>query len=108
MLLDKDSHIVWRKDGSDVQPDKEVARVIWIWDGIQEQVSSWQLLLNISLLARQNPGFTGLLPSIGDQAIMTVQDRDSTYTNALVTVPEPTTIMLLGLGALSLIRKRKA
>ena len=104
MLLDKDSHIAW--DGGS-QLDKEFARVIWLWDGVEEEVSSWQLLLNVSLMARQNPTYTGLLPSPGDLAIMTVQERDSSYTNALVSTPEPATMSLLALGGLALLKRRR-
>ena len=102
LVLDKESHIEWDGDSS---LDKRVARMIWVWDGTENQVASWQLLLNVSLLDRVAPeGFTGLLPAVGDLAIMTVQDSTGKYTNALVaTVPEPSTFVLLGLGALSLI-----
>jgi len=42
------------------------------------------MLLNASLLDRLIPG--QLLPSIGDKAILTVQNADGAYTDALVQV----------------------
>lgn len=106
LVLDKESHIDWDGDAS---LDKRVARMIWIWDDTAKQVTSWQLLLNVSLLDRVAPvSFTGLLPAIGDMAIMTVQDKDSSFTDALVTtVPEPMSLSLLALGGLGLLRRRK-
>src|SRR5690606_11381688 len=84
LLLDKDTHVSW---GGDPDLDKRVARLIWIWDDVLGHVDSWELLLNVSLLERLAPvDFGGLFPSIGDMAILTVQDRDSVYTNALVTI----------------------
>ena len=105
LVLDKESHIDW--DGDD-SLDKRVARMIWIWDDTAKQVTSWQLLLNVSLLDRVAPAsFSGLLPSTGDMAIMTVQDNDGSYTDALVTtVPEPMTLYLLGFGGLLLLRRK--
>ncbi len=111
MLLDKDDHIR-RVDpsvsGGYSYPDKRVARVIWQYDPSIGKPISWQLLLNVSLLDRQAPaGFAGLTPGVGDAAIFSVQDRDSAYTDALATiVPEPGTMGLLVMGALSLLRRK--
>jgi hypothetical protein len=106
LVLDKDSHITW--DG-DKNLNKRVARMIWIWDDEAKQVISWELLLNVSLLERVAPeSFTGKFPSIGDMAIMTVQQGDGAFTDALVRttlIPEPATMVLLGLGGI-LLRKR--
>ncbi len=113
LVLDKDDHIDWDGDAS---LDKRVARMIWNWDDTLNQVSSWELLLNVSLLDRVAPvSFSGLLPDIGDMAIMTVQDGDGPYTDALVTtaaeavVPEPASCVLL-LGAIvgGLLMRRTA
>ncbi len=107
LVLDKEGHIAW--DGVSTQPDKRAARMIWIWDEIAQHVVSWELLLNVSLLDRIAPvDFTGLLPSIGDQAILTVQDGNSSYTNALVMIiPEPASLVLLGIGGFTLLRRRR-
>lgn len=115
LVLDKADHIEW--DG-DPALDKRVARMIWDWDGTANQVSTWELLLNVSLLDRVAPvSFSGLLPDVGDMAIMTVQDGDNAYTNALVTtvaqtVPEPASCVLgimgvVALGGLVAARRRK-
>jgi hypothetical protein len=102
LVLDKADHIAW--DG-DAALDKRVARMIWNWDSGQQQVTSWELLLNVSLLDRVAPGsFLGLLPAIGDPVIMTVQNGDNAYTNALVTiapVPEPASLVMAGVGLLA-------
>lgn len=113
MLLDKDDHIRrLAQGGSYINPDTRVARVIWLWDAENGVVDSWQLLLNTSLLDRVSPDFIGATPTFGNLAIVSVQDRDSAYTDAVIsTVPEPGTIVaavgLLGPAAL-MFRRRKA
>jgi len=82
LVLDKEDHIQWAGG----TPDKRVARMIWIWDASTSRVKSWQLLLNVSLLSRQYPGFGGLLPGIGDKAVLTVQNGDGAFTDALVNI----------------------
>lgn len=106
LVLDKDDHISW---AGDANVDKRVARMIWIWDDDIDQVVTWQLLLNVSLLDRVAPeSFAGLLPAIGDMAVLTVQNGDGAFTDALVTiVPEPATLSLLALGAAALMRRRR-
>ncbi|MCB9852359.1 MAG: PEP-CTERM sorting domain-containing protein [Phycisphaerales bacterium] len=107
LVLDKDSHIDW--DGASSQPSKYTARMIWNWDAGLSHVTSWELLLNVSLLGRQAPGdFMGLMPAPGDPAIMTVQDNDGPYTDALVNiVPEPATLGLLMAVGIGVVRRRR-
>lgn len=108
LVLDKDSHIDW--DGASAQPSKYTARMIWNYDTNLGYVTSWQLLLNVSLLERQTPGdFTGIYPAIGDLAVLTVQDGDNSYTDALVAIaPAPGSVGLLGLACGFAARRRRS
>jgi hypothetical protein len=104
LVLDKTDHIEWDGISPDPQPSKYAARMIWNYDAGVGHVSSWELLLDTSLLNRLLPGH--LLPSIGDMAILTVQNGDNNYTNALVTVapvPEPGTLALLVTAGLTML-----
>jgi hypothetical protein len=106
-LLDKPDHII--RNGT-ASPDADVARLMWNWDPVNQRVDSWEILLNTSLLDRLNPTFTGGTPTANDKVLMTVQNRDSAYTDALVGVPEPGTLLLLasaGLGLLAFARRRR-
>jgi hypothetical protein len=94
------SHIT-RQGGS--TPAADVARLIWNIDGGTGELSSWQILLNISLLGSLDPA-----PSPGSLAIMTVQNGDNAYTDALVeipggggVVPEPGTMAVWAMLALA-------
>jgi hypothetical protein len=105
LVLDKSDHILWAGDAG---IDKRVARMIWIWDDTLKQVSSWELLLNVSLMDRLYPSFAGPLPAIGDQTIMTVQNGDAAFTDALVAiqavapvVPEPSALAIWALLAVA-------
>lgn len=97
-----DSHVLW--DGP-IDPAEQVARLIWNWDSTNNLVESWEILLNVSLLDRLTASdYAGLFPAIGDMAILTVQDGDNSYTDALVqiarvgtsttSVPEPDSLFL--------------
>lgn len=109
LVLDKDDHINWAGQSL---PSKYVARMIWNYDAGSGHVSSWELLLNTSLLDRLDPGH--LLPSIGDKAILTVQQADGAFTDALVqinavsVVPVPGAVWLLGsaLGLIGWMRRK--
>lgn len=98
MPLDKPGHIT-RQGGS--TPSADVARLIWNVDGAGE-LSSWQILLNITQLGILDPA-----PGPGRLAIMTVQNGDNAYTDALVeisggggVVPEPGTMAVWAVLAL--------
>lgn len=106
MALAKDSHIESTVSSSVLSLNAEVARIIWTYDSTTQKPGSWELLLNVSLIGRNNPSYAGLLPGVGDDALMTVQDNDGGYTDALInTVPEPMTIGLLAFGGLMLRRR---
>lgn len=108
--LDKPEHIS-RNDAS--VPPHQVGRLIWNWVPASQHVYSWQLLLNTSLLDRLQPGFAGPTPGLGNLCIVSVQQRDSAYTDALIAlpVPEPGSMLVLisGIGMLggAVIRRRR-
>jgi len=107
MLLDKDNHI--SRNGTSA-PDKRVARIIWNYVDGATHPSSWQILLNVSLLDRTAPvGFMGLTPGPGDMAIASVQDRDSAFTDSILqVVPAPGGAALFAIGGLVASRRRRA
>ncbi len=89
------------RDGGTAGMTTDVARLIWLCDG-DGRVSSWQILLNATLLqAQTNSGFGGLIPNANFGAIMTIQHGDNEYTDGLVQgVPAPGALAVLGLGGL--------
>ncbi len=112
MQLGKSSYVDLSVGGALAGMDRDVGRVIWSasTEGT-DYPDSWELFLNVSLVDRLNPSFTGLLPAIGDKVLMTVQNNDSAITDALAnTVPEPGTLVLLltaGLGLLAYAWRRR-
>ena len=99
-LLNKPGHI--ERNGT-TAPDADVARLMWNWDAVNQRVDTWEILLNTSLMDRLNPSFTGGTPAPGNLILMTVQNRDGVYTDALVGVPEPGTLAMLGMAGLGLL-----
>jgi hypothetical protein len=100
-LLKAANHI--ERNGTST-PDADVARLMWIWDPANQRVDTWEILLNTSLMDRLNPRFTGVTPAAEDLVLMTVQNRDGSYTDArVVGVPEPCTLVFLGTLAIGLL-----
>jgi len=96
----------------------EVGRLIYNWsvDGAGFNViDSWQALLNVTLLNSLN-GTAALggntfadLPTFGDRHNIAMQRGSGDVTDALIQanpVPEPATMVALGIGAAAVIRRR--
>lgn len=71
-------------------------------------VTSWQSLLNVSLLERQVGFVYGDLPQFGDRHNVAVQRGTGVTHDALAPVPEPATMTVLALGALAVLRRKHA
>jgi hypothetical protein len=98
--------IRWTGSTSTTLSDISSARLIYELDGSGE-LASWQILLNVTRLSAVSP-FT-YIPEPGVPALMTVQDNDGAYTDALLViaaesaaVPEPTSLVAWSLLALAL------
>jgi hypothetical protein len=82
----------------------KVGRMIYKWNG--SNISSWQYLLNTSLLEREFP--YGAYPEAGNQAIMAVQRGDNRFTDGLInTIPEPSSFLLLALSSSAFVVRRR-
>ena len=100
--------------GGETNVDPRMGRVIYDL-GSGNLPTSWETLLNVSLLARNTTaygitGWTPDYPAIGDRGDLAGQRGAGVVTDALTTVPEPGTFAVLGgaLFGLSLLRRRRA
>ena len=94
--------------GSTASYSTDIGKLIFLFDA-NNILSSWQVFLNQSMLSDQlGPG--GLVPELGDRAVMTLQRSTSSslFTDSLITVvPTPGTAGLLGLAGLAALRRRR-
>lgn len=78
-------------DDVTVDGDLNAARLIWNTDS-NGLVTSWEILLDTSLLGRIDGAYSA--PAAGDLALMTVQNGDNGFTDALVSTPSAQAVPL--------------
>lgn len=95
--------LLQRYDGGVVTTLASTAgKLIYTLDN-NDVLSTWQVFVNVTLLQ----GY-GIVPELGDRGIQTLQRSTGVYTDGLVgVIPEPATLGLLALGAMSLLRRRR-
>lgn len=87
MGLQQSNHV--SPSGISVGPD--VARLIWVWDADNDHASSWQILINTTLVAVDAVG-AGLQTGVGDPIVTTIQRASGSnfgFTDGLVNVASP-------------------
>lgn len=91
------------------------ARYSYTWSNqyTTGHVGTWEMMLNLSLLERGTS--YGLYPELGDDAVQTVQRGTNRFSDGLVTtgnsavvpIPEPATLSLLGFALIAAVRKAR-